>query len=134
MSTRHNTARQGQALVLVTFSLATIIGVMVLATDLGWSHYVRKSAQTAADASAMAAALEALDHTGNGRALCGAGGNVSCQPDPSSCASSLPAKPTNNLETGCLYAQRNGFRTGRTAARRSLSPPMRARFPPRPPG
>lgn len=130
MSTCHNTARQGQALVLVTFSLATIIGVLALATDVGWSHYVRKSAQTAADAGAMAAALEAIAHMGNGRAVCGTGGNATCQPDPSSCASSLPTKPTNNLETGCLYAQRNGFRTGGRNGRQTVTIASNAGTPP----
>src|SRR5271170_4391403 len=50
---------RGQALVLVTLSLLAMCGIMGLAVDLGWSFYVKKEAQAAADAAALAAVREA---------------------------------------------------------------------------
>lgn len=115
---RPNQSRErGQALVLVTLSLAMIMGVLALATDLGWSHFIKKSAQTAADAGAMAAGIEALAKAGNAKAECGAGGNVACQPSAELCDSATPS----NLHTGCLYAERNGFRAGGKEGRQSVS-------------
>ena len=49
----------GQAMVMVTLSLMAMAGLMGLAVDLGWSFYVQKDAQAAADGVAMAAAQEA---------------------------------------------------------------------------
>ena len=50
--------RKGQALVMVTFALFAMIGVIGLSMDLGWSFFVRKAAQSAADTAAMAAATK----------------------------------------------------------------------------
>src|SRR2546423_4359623 len=47
--------RRGQALLLVTFVLAPMIGFIGLVTDLGYMHYLQKSAQAAADSAALAA-------------------------------------------------------------------------------
>jgi hypothetical protein len=52
--------RQGQALLLVTLSLFAMCGLLGLAVDLGWSYFVKKSAQNAADSAAMADAYQAL--------------------------------------------------------------------------
>lgn len=113
----HQSPERGQALVLVTLSLATIIGMLALAADLGWSHYIRKYAQTAADAGAMAAGIDALSKMGNGKATCGTTGNVACQPTAASCDDSTPA----NLRAGCLYAERNGFKAGGKGGRQFVT-------------
>src|SRR5579863_7065008 len=52
--------RRGQALLLVTLSLFAMCGLLGLAVDLGWSYFVKKSAQNAADSAALATAYRAL--------------------------------------------------------------------------
>jgi Flp pilus assembly protein TadG len=60
-TTRLRRCQRGQALILVTLSLFTMCGLLGLAVDLGWSYFVKKSAQNAADAAALAAAYQALN-------------------------------------------------------------------------
>ena len=55
---------KGQALPMVTLSLIAMCGMMGLAVDLGWSYFVKRSAQSAADAAAQAAVQQALDKVG----------------------------------------------------------------------
>ena len=45
-------------------SLFAMCGLLGLAIDLGWSYFVKKSAQNAADAGALAAAYAALSGAG----------------------------------------------------------------------
>jgi len=40
---------------MVTFAMFVLCGMLGLVVDLGWSYFVRKSAQAAADAAALAA-------------------------------------------------------------------------------
>src|ERR1035438_1316811 len=62
--TKLRSARRGQALLLVTLSLFAMCGLLGLAVDLGWSYFVKKSAQNAADAAALAAAYQTLNING----------------------------------------------------------------------
>ncbi len=94
---------RGQALIMTTLSLIPMFGLMGLAVDLGWMEFTKKSAQTAADAAAMAAVLQYQSTTFSTTITCGVGGVV-CQA-PTSCS---PA-PTSYLHSGCDYAQANGF-------------------------
>jgi Flp pilus assembly protein TadG len=96
---------KGQALPLVTLGLIAMCGMMGLAVDLGWSYFVKRSAQSAADAAAQAAAEQALNTVGQGGTFSCAG-QVTCQPLPVSCSAS------GNLTTGCLYAQQHDFTVG----------------------
>ena len=48
----------GQALVLTAVFMTMLMGVMSLAIDVGYAHYRERQLQTAADAAALAAALE----------------------------------------------------------------------------
>jgi hypothetical protein len=104
--------RQGQVLVLVTLVLFAMVGMLGLAVDLGWSYFIRKSAQTAADAAAMAAVQEGYlhedDNDNNTTYECVT--EVTCQP-LTQCPHPVPNPPTNNIENGCLYAEQNGFST-----------------------
>ena len=110
--------RKGQALVMVTFALFAMIGVIGLSVDLGWSFFVRKAAQSAADTAAMAAATEALRRVGAGGTFaCGA--NLICQA-ATACPASITT-PTNNIENGCIYARQNGFRTNGNGGRQSVT-------------
>ena len=95
--------RAGQALILVTFALIPMFGLMGLVADIGWMEFVRKSAQSAADAGAMAAVEQFQSTTFSTLFTCGVGGVV-CQ-SPTSCN---PA-PGNYLHSGCDYAASNGF-------------------------
>ena len=56
--------QRGQALIMITVSLMTLCGVMGLVVDLGWSYFVKKSAQSAADSAALASAEAALATVG----------------------------------------------------------------------
>lgn len=95
--------RKGQALVMVTLALFAMCGLLGLAVDLGWSFYVRKSAQAAADAAALAAVTEALSRVGSADFVCG--GNVTCDTTGFQCAPAVNDDPGNNLDNGCLYAR-----------------------------
>ena len=56
--------RRGQALILVTLTLIPMLGFIGLVTDLGYMHYVQKSAQAAADSAALAAVYRFNKTTG----------------------------------------------------------------------
>ena len=117
-----NKRTSGQALVMVTLALIAMCGMMGLAVDLGWSFFVQKQAQVAADSAALAA-VQALYSNLNGTVpTLSCGGLVTCSPTPTDCAS---IGSTGNLASGCAYATANS-RAGRTMAgfdgRRQLSP------------
>jgi Flp pilus assembly protein TadG len=110
----------GQAIVMVTLALFSMMGMMGLAVDLGWSYFTQKQAQAAADTAALAAAQEAVKRLGVGSDIsgfnCGSTGTsanqVECTEQPGAtaleyCGSSVVS--TSNLNNGCLYAKRNGF-------------------------
>lgn len=108
---------RGQALVLVTLALFAMCGLIGLAVDLGWAFFVRRAAQGAADAAAMAAVIQGLTSLGNGAAVCGS--NLTCQaitPCPN-----VAGAPTTNIENGCLYASRNGFSQGGNSNRQTVT-------------
>ena len=118
--------RRGQVLVMVTLALLAMCGMMGLVVDLGWSYYITKSAQAAADAGAIAAVRAAQDQAGAGDPAqayqCGGGdGYIACG------TYDCPGAP-DNLARACWYAQQHGFATaGRqhvtvTAADRFTAP------------
>jgi len=107
----------GQAIVLVTLALFAMAGMMGLAVDLGWSGFVKKQAQAAADGAAMGAVTEAMVRLGGTTAgfVCppnpSGRGSVYCTADnttPVNCAT-VASTPNSNLYNGCLYAKANGF-------------------------
>ncbi|MCU1336090.1 MAG: hypothetical protein JWO19_1671 [Bryobacterales bacterium] len=118
----------GQALILVTLGLLAMCGMMGLAVDLGWSFFVEKQAQTAADAAALGAVQEALVRL-NGSSFgfsCPASPSgslpVYCQPAPVDCVSgTLPGGTSSNLWNGCRYAQQNGFTSGGSGGRQRVT-------------
>jgi len=106
------TERGGQALVMVTLALIAMCGMMGLAVDLGWSFFVQKQAQVAADGAALAAVQEAYQRFGGnfGKPPCGNGlTQAHCAVVPVACQS---IANVSNLKNGCLYAERNGFVSG----------------------
>src|SRR5512134_81073 len=107
---RRNRGELGQVIVMVTLVLFAMVGIMGLAVDLGWSYFTKKSAQTAADAAALAAVEAAFaaesDEDTNSTYECGT--EVACVA-LSQCPSPIPNPPANNIDVGCLYAKQNGF-------------------------
>jgi hypothetical protein len=98
--------RGGQAIIMVTLALFFMFGIMGLAVDLGWEFFVKKHAQTAADAAALGAVYEAVRLlNGNYTSPCGRN-NVDCPANPVSCGS---IANSSNLFSGCQYALQNGF-------------------------
>src|SRR5258705_2202767 len=102
MATLSREKQKGQALPMLTLSLIALCGVMGLAVDLGWSFFVKRSAQTAADAGAQAAVQQALNAVGQSGAIDCSSGQVACQPV-------APCNAGGNLTTGCLYVQSHDF-------------------------
>jgi hypothetical protein len=107
-----NRNRHGQILVMATLALFAMCGIMGLAVDLGWSYFVKKQAQAAADAAALAAATQAYasvgfnsSYTKDTDAI-----NMAWAPSPIPCPDTNTG--TTNLDKGCLYAERNGFKVG----------------------
>ncbi len=114
-----NKNQAGQALILVTFSLAMILGMIGLAVDLGWSYFRIQAAQSAAEAAALAASSSAMTDP-----------NVSCTTAVCQAATACPATsatpPDTNITSGCLYAAANGFRNSGSQSVRiasGLTPP-----------
>ncbi len=104
MRKKHSSDKhRGQALIMTTMALIPMFGLMGLAVDLGWMEFTKKSAQTAADAAALASLLQFQSTTFSTDFTCGAGG-VICQA-PTSCGSIS----AGYLHSGCAYAQLNGF-------------------------
>ena len=130
--TRRKRTSGGQAIVMVTLALFSMVGMMGLAVDLGWSYFAQKQAQAAVDTAALAAAQEAVNRLGTTNNVsgfnCGSTGTsvgaVECTEQPGVttlkyCGSSVVA--TSNLNNGCLYAQRNGFQYGVAGSRQIVS-------------
>jgi hypothetical protein len=108
----------GQAIVMVTLALIAMAGMMGLAVDLGWSYFVQKQAQAAADSGALAAVQEAYRRLGGvvSSVTCTTGGNTDC-------VTNLPCSSisSGNLYSGCLYAAQNGFTSGGLNSRQQVT-------------
>lgn len=130
---RPRQGEKGQALVMVTFACLAMLGMIGLAVDLGWAHFVKKSAQRAADAGALAAAGEVLDKIGQSASpTCG--GELVCQPS-TPCPATLPNPPASAVDIACLYAAQNGFQTNGNQGRQHVSVESDVRtIPPTAPG
>ena len=94
-------------------TLTVMFGVIGLAVDLGYGRYIHQSAQSAADAAVLAAASKALSSVGQ-TASFNCSTNVVCQ-------NVSPCSASGNLQTGCLYAQQNGFTQGGASGRQTVS-------------
>jgi Flp pilus assembly protein TadG len=113
--TQNNKKRErGQAIIMVTLSMILLFGMLGLVVDLGWGFFVKGSAQSAADAAALAAARKAYGALGQqGNYTCGT--DLDCQATAASCSS---ITNSSNLYSGCQYAQQN-FNT-RPSSQRNL--------------
>ncbi len=99
----------GQTLIMVTLALVPMFGIMGLVVDLGYMHFVKEEAQTAAEVAAKAALLNL--HATVGGALTACSSAVVCQSTITSCPSNITT-PQNSIEVGCMYAANHGFQPG----------------------
>ncbi len=115
---RRKASSGGQALIMVSLALIAMAGMLGLAVDLGWSFFVQKQAQAAADGAALSAVEEAvlrlrIDNVQISNFSCtGAyqgqtSTTVDCQSSTPSCSSFVGTH--SNLLNGCQYALKNGF-------------------------
>ncbi len=128
---RRRRSQRGQVLLMVTLSLVAMFGMMALAVDVGWGNYVKRNAQKAADAAALAGVYRVFAQVGEEFTI-PCNGETVCQ-EAAPCAVSLPSQPSNSIEASCLYAKINGFeqqgKSGRqtvTVAANNTSPPPTA--------
>lgn len=105
-----STPRRGQTVILFTLALVPLLGIMGLVVDVGWAHFRREAAQTAADSAAMAAALAAYQTAAGGSLLCGTP-HIACYASEYSCPATISSPPSDNVQAGCMYARDNGFVT-----------------------
>ncbi|MEQ1885494.1 MAG: pilus assembly protein TadG-related protein [Bryobacteraceae bacterium] len=116
----------GQAIVLFTVALMAMMGMLGLAVDLGWSFFVEKQAQAAADGAAMAAVKEGLRRasatsTPFNSLTCNGGGvnQLYCtNGNPTPCSS---ISSPSNLYAACKYAEANGFTSGGSSGRQTVT-------------
>ena len=104
MSTDVRGRRRGVVLIMVTFAMFVLCGMLGLVVDLGWSYFVRKSAQAAADAAALAAVRAAQD-TASELADYSCGVMAQCEATPRYCSEIAGG----NLKAACDYARLQGF-------------------------
>lgn len=122
--------RRGQALVMVSLAALAMFGIIGLAVDLGWGFYVKRSAQAAADAAALAAVHETLTRAGTGTYVCGTD-NVVCSTAPQPCPGQpITDDPANNIDNGCLYAAQDGFATGGKSGHQTVTMQSNVTSPP----
>ena len=124
MSKRKQTSG-GQAIVMVTLALVAMCGMMGLAVDLGWSFFVQKQAQAAADGAALAAVHEAWQRLGGSISAvsCPNSGSMTlyCQPAAPAPCSAIQSDTSSNLWNGCLYAINDGFTSGGLGGRQEVT-------------
>ena len=102
----HSDRRRGQVLLMATLCSIPMFGILGMVTDLGYMHYVKMTAQSAAEAAAKSAMIDFHATTGGATYTCG--GNVVCASTETSCTPNITA-PANSIEHGCMYGQAHGF-------------------------
>jgi hypothetical protein len=112
MKKRWREYSRGQALIMVTFALIAMMGLLGLAVDLGWSFFVRKSARSAADSAALAAVIEGMRRLGGSGAFTCDDGTLACRPAAPAGTTCTGDLAGTNLENACIYAHQNGFQSG----------------------
>jgi len=105
-------ARRGQALLMMSFAITAMFGIMALVVDVGWANYRKLAAQAAADSAAIAAVRAAV---AGGLNTCG--GALGCSPaTPYTCLATPPGTAATNIDNACMIAAANLFTTTGTRA------------------
>ena len=94
---------------MVTLSLFAMFGMMGLAVDTGWSYFVQKRAQAAADAGALAAVHEIYVRANGSVSSLTCSINAECKTGLTPPALCTAISKDSNLYTGCGYAVLSGF-------------------------
>ncbi len=105
MKSSSRRSRSGQVIIMTTFALVLLCGMLGLVVDLGWSYFTRKSAQAAVDAAALAAARMARAGLVSGDDIDCLTTGVGCTGAPVDCT----AVGEGNLQSACQYAANAGF-------------------------
>ena len=105
---------------MVALAMTTMFGFMALAVDLGVAYFTRKAALGAADAAALAGAVQALAVYGVSGVYGSCLAGVGCQA-LTVCPSSPSNPPVTNIDNACLYALRNGFSNGGNGGGQTVS-------------
>jgi Flp pilus assembly protein TadG len=108
---------------MLALAITTICGLLALAVDIGLAYTIRKSAQSAADAAALAGAQQAFTAAGwsafatqiETEVDAGQSASATC-PSSVECQASRNCgnanSPPTNIDGACQYALNNGFSTG----------------------
>src|SRR5215469_13218903 len=96
-STKRFKRQNGQILLTFTLVMVPLFGVIGLVSDIGYMHFTKMSAQTAAEAAARAA-ITYVRAGGASAFTCGA--NVVCASTETACPSSITT-PANAVQDGC---------------------------------
>lgn len=99
--------QRGQVLILASLTLPLVLALVGFVVDVGWAHFRKQAAQSAAEAGAIGGAIAAKNAANQS---CGTG--WTCQ-SATACPSALNT-PTDPVQAACLYAQQNGFTNGAT--------------------
>lgn len=102
-------SRSGQTLILFSMAIIPLFGVIGLVVDVGWMYFRKEAAQAAADATATSTAAAAYQAAGTGGAITCATTGVKCYSDPHPCDYPVPTTAGDNVQAGCMYADKNGF-------------------------
>lgn len=98
--------RRGQILIMTTLISIPLFGMLGLVTDLGYMHYVKMTAQSAAEAAAQSAMINFHSTVGGATYSCNGGTVVCTLGTPATCD---PGTAMPSIHDGCLYAQAHGF-------------------------
>jgi hypothetical protein len=105
-----STKCRGQVVALVSVAIIPMAALLGLVTDIGYMHYVQRSAQKAADAAVLAAISQYKTKNTGSTFVCGTGTPswVCNNPTPYSCPGGVTTV-SNPVDDACYYAQQNGF-------------------------
>jgi hypothetical protein len=93
-------------LIMVTLALVPLFGIIGMVTDLGYMHFVKMEAQTAAEVAARSAIINL--HSTVGGTLTACSTLVVCANTITQCPTNITT-PQNSIEVGCMYAAAHGF-------------------------
>jgi len=99
--------RSGQITIMLSLMLVPMFGMIGLVADMGYMHFIKMSAQTAAEAAAQAAIIDMHATLGGSAWTCTTTG-VTCATTPTNCTANITT-PTSSVDVGCMYAQQHGF-------------------------
>jgi uncharacterized membrane protein len=100
-------SQRGQVLLMMTFALFAMFGIMALVVDVGWAHFRQQAAQAAADSAAIAAVRYTI-----AKGLNTCGDQLGCYPTtPYICPATPPGVAATNIDSACMFAAANGFTT-----------------------